>query len=53
MFIVVNETHVGITYAFGPFSTRARASGYGFSNFGALTFGNPNKWRVLRVGSTW
>ncbi len=48
MFIVVNQTYTGVT-AIGPFRTIARASGEGFSRYGALTFGNPNKWRVVRI----
>lgn len=48
MFILINETHLKIE-AIGPFRSRARASGEGFSRFGALTFGNPNKWRVVPI----
>lgn len=44
-FIVIVEDHQSAR-AFGPFPTVARASGFGFSRFGALVFGNPNKWRV-------
>jgi hypothetical protein len=47
-FIVIVEDHQSVR-AFGPFPTAARASGFGFSNFGALTFGNPNRWRVRPV----
>jgi hypothetical protein len=47
-FIVIIEDHQSVR-AFGPFPAAARASGFGFSRFGALTFGNPNKWRVRPV----
>lgn len=50
MFVVVAENPFTGMRVFGPYRTAARASGIGYSRFGALTFGCPVKWRVIRVG---
>lgn len=43
--IVVDDGALGAR-VIGPFASAARASGRAFELFGALTFGNPYKWRV-------
>lgn len=48
MYVVINTTHVSET-VLGPYLTAARASGAGFSRFGANVFGSPNRWRVKKV----
>lgn len=49
--LVVDPNPSRRTVAYGPFRTAARASGEGLNRFGPLTFGNPDKWRVVPLSS--
>lgn len=50
MFILVVEDNPSRrTVAYGPFRTAARASGEGLNRFGPLTFGYPDKWKVIPI----
>jgi len=47
-FAIIVHNYLG-TRVIGPFETREQASGYGLSNFGPLTFGNPDQWAVKEL----